>query len=196
MTELTNSSLEVRRSPVEKLLNVGLTILAVFGTVCIALVIIAFVFNFSIILFKTGSMEPAIPQGSAALAREIPASDIRVGDVVTVDRGSDERPITHRVTEIRREGDAHYLIAMRGDANPRPDPAMYRVSEVRKVLWHVPGAAVWIVWLSSPLLLIAIVLAAAFLVGWAFWPDPEDDEGPPPTESAPPTPDDREVVPV
>ena len=50
-------------------------------------------------MFKTGSMSPTITAGSVALVREIPASEINVGDVVTVDR-EDALPVTHRVTSI------------------------------------------------------------------------------------------------
>ena len=75
----------------------ALTVVAVLGAVCIALVIAAALFDVRIILFSTGSMSPTIPAGSAAVVRHIPAADIAVGDVVTVDRPG-KLPITHRVT--------------------------------------------------------------------------------------------------
>ncbi|MCB8909926.1 S26 family signal peptidase [Rhodococcus rhodochrous] len=49
---------------------------------CIGLVIAAFFFNISLILFKTGSMSPTIPQGSMSVVQRISADEIRVGDVV------------------------------------------------------------------------------------------------------------------
>jgi len=156
--------------------NVVLDVLAVAGLVCIALTICAFVFHYSLIMFKTGSMAPTIPQGSLALVHKVPATDIEVGDIVTVDRPG-ERPVTHRVIEIHPQTGGEVLIAMRGDANPNPDPGMYRVTEVREVVWHAPGLAAKVVWLSDPRVLGGITIAASGLVLWAFWPrrDERDD---------------------
>lgn len=146
-----------------------LNILAAAGVLCIILVIAAFIGNYSLIMFKTGSMTPTIPQGSLALVKEIPASEIRVGDVVTVERPG-ELPVTHRVIEYYPQTGGEALIAMQGDANPNPDGGMYRVTEVRKVIGHVPGLARGVVWLSNPFVLGGITLSAALLVLWAFWP--------------------------
>src|SRR5699024_1237387 len=77
-----------------------LNLLALAGSVCIVLVILGVVFNVSIMMFRTGSMSPTITAGSIALVREIPATDMAVGDVVTVDRGEDTLPVTHRVVRI------------------------------------------------------------------------------------------------
>ncbi|MDC3728680.1 signal peptidase I [Rhodococcus sp. Rp3] len=137
---------------------------------CIALVIAAFFFNISLILFKTGSMAPTIPQGSMSVVQRISADDIEVGDVVTVDREAGELPVTHRVIAVHPQRPGEALIEMQGDANPNPDPGPYRVTEVRKVLWSVPGAASVIVWFSDPLILAGLTLGAALLVLWAFWP--------------------------
>ncbi|UYP18327.1 signal peptidase I [Rhodococcus sp. Z13] len=150
--------------------NAVLNLLAAGGVVCIGLVIAAFFFNISLILFKTGSMSPTIPQGSMSVVQRISADEIKVGDVVTVDREEGELPITHRVIAVYPQGPGEALIEMKGDANPSPDPGPYRVTEVRKVLWSVPGAASILVWFSDPLILGALTIGAALLVLWAFWP--------------------------
>ncbi|GGC72607.1 signal peptidase I [Hoyosella rhizosphaerae] len=150
----------------ESLLN----LLALGGIVCIILVILAFTFNISLIMFKTGSMNPTIPQGSLAVVREVPANTVEVGDIVTVDRGRGRLPITHRVIGIEPGPDGTTHISMQGDANAQPDPAIYRVTEVRTVLVSYPRLAYVIVRLSDPLVMAGITLFAALLVGWAFWP--------------------------
>ncbi|MDF3284888.1 signal peptidase I [Gordonia sp. N1V] len=158
------------RSPILRVLeNTIMNVLAAAGLVCIVLVIWAFVGNYSLIMFKTGSMSPTIPQGSLARVHQIPASEISVGDIVTVDRETG-RPVTHRVTEVHPQADGHALIAMKGDANPNPDPGMYRVAEVREVVWHAPGLAKGVVWLANPYVLGTITICASLLVLWAFWP--------------------------
>ncbi|QMU19255.1 signal peptidase I [Gordonia rubripertincta] len=158
------------RSLGSRLVDWGLNILAVFGVLCIALTVLAFVGNYTIVMFKTGSMDPTIPQGSIAVVHEIPATEVKVGDIITVDRGVGLKPITHRAIAVKQLGGGEALIDMQGDANPNPDPEPYRVSQVRKVVWHAPGLAKQIVWLSNPYVLGAITLGAALLVLWAFWP--------------------------
>lgn len=158
-----------RRSLISRLLNVILNLAAVGGAVCIALVILAVVFDISLMLFRTGSMAPNIPQGSVAVVREIPASQIEVGAVVTVDR-EQALPITHRVTSTEQLGDGRWQITMKGDANEAPDPAPYTVTEVREVLFSIPGLAKPIAALNSPYALGAVTLAVSALVIWALWP--------------------------
>lgn len=147
-----------------------LTVLAIGGAICMVLVALAFMFNMTLVMFKTGSMSPTIPAGSVALVREIPASEIRIGDVVTVDRAG-ALPVTHRVTSVTagtRPGER--TITMRGDANQADDPAPYQVSSARIVMGSVPGLANVIVWFAHPLVLGGITLGASALVTWAFWP--------------------------
>lgn len=149
-----------------------LNLAAVGGALCLVLVVLAFVFNISLIMFKTGSMTPTIPAGSVAVIRQIPAEQISVGDVVTVDRPG-KLPVTHRVVESS-PGDAagQRVIRLKGDANDTADIAPYTVAEAGLVLWHVPGMAKVIVGMSRPWVLGLITLAAGALVTWTFWPRP------------------------
>jgi len=153
--------------------EVLLTLAALGGVICIVLVIMAFSGGYSLIMFKTGSMSPTIPAGSVALVQKIPASDIAVGDVVTVDR-EDALPITHRVVTVE-PGDAAdaRTITMKGDANDVEDPAPYTVADVRIVRGSVPGLATVIVWFGSPWVLGGVTIGASLLVVWAFWPRKE-----------------------
>lgn len=152
-----------------------LNIAALGGFICIILVILAFFFNITLIMFKTGSMSPTIPTGSLAVVREIPASDIAVGDVLTVDRAG-KLPVTHRVTSVTGKGDAR-TITMRGDANEAEDPSPYTLTEARRVLVSVPGLARVVVWFSNPIVLGGITIAASVLVTWAFWPREDRNSG-------------------
>lgn len=152
-----------------------LNILALGGVVCIGLVICAFAFNVTLIMFKTGSMSPAIPAGSLAVVQQVSAESVEVGDVVTVDR-ENELPVTHRVVTVDAlpESGVTYL-ELKGDANDYADQGLYEVTEVRKVLWSVPGLARVIVYFSNPFVLGGITLAMAGLVVAVFWPRRSDD---------------------
>lgn len=148
-----------------------LTLLAIFGVVCVAAVSAAFFFDVRIMVFKTGSMGPEIPAGSVALVRMIPAEDAAVGDITTVYR-ENQLPITHRVisTEPDPDNPNGRIIEMQGDANDSPDIAPYKVEEVGKLFWSAPGLGKVVARLSDPRVMLAIALAAGFIVGWAFWP--------------------------
>ena len=160
------------RGPVAAVGNALLTLAAIGGTLCIALVLLAALFHVTLIMFKTGSMSPTIPAGSLAVVREIVASEVRVGDVVTVDRAG-ALPITHRVTSVAPAGGGLVSITLRGDANPSDDPAPYLVSRVRIVLWSIPQLAYIVSSASNPMALGGITLGATGIVTWAFWPREE-----------------------
>jgi len=159
-----------RRGVARVLADLLLWIAAIGGVICIVLVILAYTAGITLIMFKTGSMSPTIPAGSVAVVQRIPASEIEIGDIVTVDRPG-ELPVTHRVTSI---GDgptsAERVITMKGDANAVEDPGPYIVASGRIVLFSVPGIATVIVGMGNPFVLGGITIAAAVLVVWAFWP--------------------------
>lgn len=147
-----------------------LTVLAILGVICIAATIAAFALNISLIMFKTGSMSPTIPTGSLAVVKQIPASEIRVGDITTVSRGEGQLPVTHRVVSVTAVAGDTYAIEMKGDANDSPDSRPYEVTEVKKVLWHAPGLAYVVSTVSQPIYMAGITVAASLLVIWSFWP--------------------------
>ena len=149
--------------------NILLNVAAVGGLICILAVIASFAFDITLIMFKTGSMSPTIPTGSLAVVREIPAAEIRVGDVVTVDRPG-LPPITHRVTSVAPAGGDQRTITMRGDANPVDDAEPYTLDHARIVLASFPGLAYVVVALAHPVVLGLTTLGATVLVAWAFWP--------------------------
>lgn len=131
----------------------------------------AHVWGFSIVLFSTGSMAPTIPAGSAALVRLVPAAELKVGDVTTVQRPN-ALPITHRITSIEAAPGASSarVVTMRGDANVLEDPEPYLISDARVVVASMPGAADYFVNLRDPRLMGLLALVAGGLVTWAFWP--------------------------
>ncbi|WP_120494129.1 signal peptidase I [Microbacterium phyllosphaerae] len=166
----SGSTRGARRGIGRVLADILLWVAAIAGVVCMVLVMLAPTVNITLIMFRTGSMSPTIPAGSVAVVQEVPASEIEVGDVVTVDRAGD-LPVTHRVTSIAPgASDAERVITMRGDANAGDDPYPYTVQTVRVVLFSVPGIATVIVAMGNPYVLGGLTIAATTLVVWAFWP--------------------------
>lgn len=176
-----------QRRPVSRMIGDWLlNLLAVAGSVCIVLVILGVVFNVSIMMFRTGSMSPTITAGSIALVREIPATELDEGDVVTVDRGEETLPVTHRVVRILDSDSTSGVVTfeMRGDANESNDPKPYAESTVSRVMFSVPGVAPVIQWFSNPYVLGGLTLGATTLVLWAFWPRRGDDGSEPESTDA------------
>lgn len=139
-----------------------LTASAVLGAACLLLALAAPLLHLRPLIFTSGSMSPTIPSGSLALARETPAADLAVGDVVTVPvQGT---WVTHRVVQIEhRPGVA--LLQLRGDANDAPDPQVYRVSSAPRTFVHVAHAGRAVATLSSPVGVVVLGVVVAHLWG-------------------------------
>ena len=89
----------------------------------------------------SGSMEPAIPVGSAVFVRALPPAQIEAGDVIAFQ--SHDTVITHRVVE---NDQLESSLVTQGDANARPDPeAVPYGNVIGRVERHVPGLG----WLLS-----------------------------------------------
>ncbi|WP_150463143.1 signal peptidase I [Nesterenkonia ebinurensis] len=164
----------IRRAITETLLWLA----AAAGLVCIVLVILAYTLGISLIMFRTGSMEPTIPTGSVAVVQDVEAAEVQIGDILTVDREG-ELPVTHRVTAIEDGSDAEErIIRMQGDANTTEDPHPYTITEARRVLFSVPGLAQPLNQMNNPYVLGSLTLSATALVIWAFWPRKSEQRHP------------------
>lgn len=174
------------------LVEVLLWVAAAAGLVAIVLVACAYFFNITLIMFRTGSMEPTIPAGSVAVVQEIPASEVEVGDILTVNREG-QMPVTHRVTSIDSGlSSEERVITMQGDANEVEDPAPYTITEGRRALFSVPGAANVVNQMGNPYVMAGVTLAASALVMWAFWPrTPTRTAGSEPQRTSPAAPTPR-----
>lgn len=146
------------------------------GVLCIVLALLSTLFGFRVMLFSSGSMDPTIPTGSAALVAPVAAEDVAVGDIVTVGRGAGQLPVTHRVVAIEEADtpDAR-LLTLRGDANETDDPFPYEVTEVGRVVFSVPGVAQAVALLGDPRVLAPLGVVAAGFVVWGLWPRKRGD---------------------
>ncbi|WP_199732165.1 S26 family signal peptidase [Cellulomonas triticagri] len=148
-----------------------LTLAALFGAVCLVMVVLVATLDLGVIVFRTGSMSPTIPTGAAALVRSLPADQVEVGDVVTVPSPvGGTLPVTHRVIAVEPQADGTTRLRLRGDANEAEDPFPYDVTEVRRVVASAPGVGFALVRLGDPKAMAGITVGIAALVGWALWP--------------------------
>ena len=138
------------------------------------------------VILATGSMSPGLPAGALVVERPIAASELAIGDIVTVDRG-DRPPVTHRIIAIAPATGilSSREITLQGDANDDPDPRPYVVEKVGLVVAGFPWGGQAIVFLRTPLALGIITVIIALLVLRAWWPqtptrevlEAEDDQG-------------------
>ncbi|MFT4083268.1 MAG: signal peptidase I [Nocardioides sp.] len=126
--------------------GVLLTLAAVVGALCLLAVLAGVVAGVQPLVFRSGSMSPAITAGSLGVTRQVPVADLEVGDVVTVHEGGVR--VTHRIVDLTRDGDRATL-RLRGDANNADDARPVVVTGHADRIWFsLPGLGTAIAWFS------------------------------------------------
>lgn len=161
MTSHTTTT--AQSAPRPGLMDVGREILlttgAILGTICIILTLASLIWGVKPLVFRSGSMSPTIATGALAFAKPVPASELDVGDVVSLETADDGR-VTHRITQIDVAGDS-FALTLRGDANNIDDAESYAVDSADRVLFAIPKAGYVVSWLSGP----AGTFAGGLIVG-------------------------------
>lgn len=135
---------------------------AVLGLLSIVWTVVMFAFGLTPLVFTTGSMSPEIKAGDLAFSRTVDASEVEVGDVVSVINAKGVR-ITHRVVRTDPTADGAVL-TLKGDANSEPDTEPYDVTSVERVSFDVPKAGYVVQAVSSSVgMFVGGLLAAAAL---------------------------------
>jgi signal peptidase I len=140
------------------------------------------------------SMEPTIPIGAAVVIEPVSASELRIGDVVTLRVGPKPSLFTHRVVRLLTL-DGRPYVETKGDANAVADPVTTPTSAIiGRVGWSIPFVGYLLALLSLPMgiafvigLGITLVLVAILL---------EDLEDPRPAADRPWTGTDPELTPA
>lgn len=152
-----------------------MTVGATAGLICILVALSALLFGIKPLVFRSGSMGPTIQTGALGLAKTVPASELEVGDVVSVVNDSGTR-ITHRINAIDHLDGNGARVTLKGDANEQADLIPYTVTEADRVFFHVNGLGYAVTWLSSPIatFLGGVLVGAVLLL--AFGPNSRRDE--------------------
>lgn len=137
------------------------------GALCLLSLLAGWLFNVTPLVFQSGSMSPAYDAGALGIAREVPASELRVGDVVSVESAQGGR-VTHRVVAISAADNGHAVLSLQGDTNPAPDTEAYTVRTADRVAFGVPKAGYVLSAASTPvgLLLGGLLVVAAVWLGF------------------------------
>ena len=127
------------------------------------------VMGFSILQVLTGSMEPAIPEGSMLLIRQTEPETLQAGDIISFfspDPLLDGALNTHRIQEVLDDGDTLEFIT-KGDANFLEDQQPVSARQVvGKVIFISPILGKFVRLISNPLVFCLVVLLplAAMLI--------------------------------
>jgi signal peptidase len=147
-------------------------------TALVAGAVVAFVAGYAALLaagYKpvavySGSMRPTLGVGSLAVDRVVPASSVRVGDVITFnDPHTRGRLVTHRVAKIVRT-DHGLAYRTKGDANATRDPWAIQLNDkVGRVAFDVPvtGYVLWYAHTREVRALLLVVFMV-FVLGTAL----------------------------
>ncbi len=123
-------------------------------------------FGYSTVVGYGTSMEPALSNGDALWAKYLNPTEVKVGDIVTLQLPSKE-PVTHRVLRIHRLSNGSYLLETKGDANQFSEKweiaagekiavASIRVHFVGYVLQFLSNIAVRVILIGAMALLTVI----------------------------------------
>ncbi len=135
------------RRTVTWLAEIALTLGAVFGVAVTGITVMAARSGMQPLVVRSGSMEPTIATGSMILVKRIDAAEIRVGDVLAVER-ADHTRVTHRVVAVEHRRDTAEL-TMKGDANEDNDPIPITVRHAYRLAWQVPMVGKTLAWLAT-----------------------------------------------
>jgi signal peptidase len=118
-----------------------------FAMVVVSLAAVAFVLpsglGFQRYVITGGSMTGTYDKGSVVFEREVPASDLAVGDVITYQPPAASGVttlVTHRVIRVKHDAQGRQVLRTQGDANPDPDPWRFSLTSQEQpvVAFSVP----------------------------------------------------------
>jgi signal peptidase len=90
-----------------------------------------------------GSMAGSLDRGSLAFDRQVPTSDLKVGDVITYTppfSSGAHHGLTHRIVWIGRGVDGRRTYRTKGDANAAPDAWTFELAKrtQARLAFHIP----------------------------------------------------------
>jgi len=120
-------------------------------------------------VIMSGSMTGTYDIGSIVFDKQVPTSELEVGDVITYQPPASSgltNLVTHRITSIKRDKAGRTVYRTKGDANPQVDPWKFSLdSDVQaRVQFSVPYAGYIFIGLADrPIRMLVIGTPAALL---------------------------------
>lgn len=127
------------------------------------------------VVVLSGSMEPAYPVGSVAYYKSCDFSELKGGDAITFEAGSDGL-VTHRIARI---DELTQTVVTKGDANDTEDPNPVESSEIKGKTGNIriPYVGFFVQRAKDPPILIiaALILVIDYLMGYLYQKKKDED---------------------
>jgi signal peptidase len=137
------------------------SLIVALGVVAVGIGILVFVANLHFQTVTSGSMRPAVSPGDLAVTQAVPASSLKVGDVIVFfPPTSSTEPVMHRIVSL-----GNGVITTRGDANNVDDPWQVTLSGTTayRMVAVVPFIG-WLTELQRPALIVAGLLVGLMIL--------------------------------
>ena len=118
--------------------------------------------GFNLWMGEGKSMEPTFHAGDFIITRDVPASELKPGDVILFDNG--ERHVMHRIVSVALPENGDAVLITRGDNNPVDDPPVAASAVVGKLIYDFAWLPRLPVDLSGTGLFVAEWLASVALL--------------------------------
>jgi signal peptidase len=118
-----------------------------------------------LVAVASGSMRPALEVGDLVIVQGVPASEIKVGDIIVFNQPGETINTIHRVVAIETLANGTIEFRTKGDANPTADPQWTPEQNVKgRVLFRIPylGYLALIPTIPITIIIIIIVIALAW----------------------------------
>jgi signal peptidase len=143
----------------------GFPVVLALAVLVLVVMSVANVVGFRLLVIRSGSMRPTLGVGELVLSRSTPATDIRVGEIVSFhDPAVEDQLVTHRVVSVSRSG-SELTVTTKGDANIATETwKIDDSSSVGRLLFAVPYVGRVVYLISSPYVLV-IILVSGIIYG-------------------------------
>jgi signal peptidase I len=133
-------------------------------------------FGWNSIKVLGSSMGGALPLGSIAVTREVPANEIRLGDVILFTSKAGAIPTLHRVVRLETQ-DGKRVAITKGDANRKEDLTPVVMETTGSVVqYHVPLLGYLFAALANNAKLLLFLIAPLGLIGVMLTPARDDTD--------------------
>lgn len=158
--------------------NAVITVAAVIATAVAALMLLPGVLGLDRYVITGGSMSGTFERGTLVFERQVPVSDLEVGDVITylppAQSGVTEL-VTHRIISIEpaAPGSDQLVFQTKGDANEAADPWTFQLSQPvqPRVEGWLPEVGWIFIALTLPLVRMLVIGLPAAVVALYFLRD-------------------------
>jgi signal peptidase len=114
----------------------------------------------------SGSMSPALDTGDLVIVQGVPASEIKVGDIIVFDSPPDPYSTIHRVIRVQNQSQNKIFFVTKGDANSDEDVPVSEDLVHGHVIYRIPILG-YLALDPSIVIILIIVIVIVILV----WPE-------------------------